>query len=167
MGQEGLPTSPLKKPIMPPVKAIVSGFQSLQGSHTRVTSNPMSLSSPLSHLNLKQPAEQGWEGTGGKRRNERRVKNQILTPFSTLDHFIFLIKVIHCFIGFFYFFIFLMEEKERVALVPGQAKGEHYRLVPQELCPQLFFYFYLFTYFWLHWVFIAVCRLSLVVACRF
>ena len=27
-----------------------------------------------------------------------------------------------------------------------------------------FFNFYLFIYFWLHWVFFAACRLSLVVA---
>ena len=32
-------------------------------------------------------------------------------------------------------FSFFLEEKERVALLLCQAKGEHSRLVPQDLCP--------------------------------
>ena len=37
---------------------------------------------------------------------------------------------------FLLFFFFWMEMKERVALSLCQAKGDHSRLVPQELCPQ-------------------------------
>ena len=34
-------------------------------------------------------------------------------------------------------FFFLMEEKERMTLLLCQAKGDHSRLGPQELCPPL------------------------------
>ena len=40
-----------------------------------------------------------------------------------------------CFCWFCFFFFF-MKEKERVALLPGQAKQEHSRLAPEELCPR-------------------------------
>ena len=33
-------------------------------------------------------------------------------------------------------------------------------------CMYLFFYNFIFIYLWLHWIFVAVCGLSLVIASR-
>ena len=40
------------------------------------------------------------------------------------------------------------------------------KVLPFCLCPDLFIFLNYLFYFWLHWVLIAACRLSLVVASR-